>query len=269
MKREGRSRSDFNSKISNNSSFRKKQNAQKKINDGKIRLNKFISNAGICSRREADKFIEAGVVTVNGIGITEMGYRVNPTDVIKFNNQKLKSETLRYVLLNKPKNYSGRINSGTQTTSVMSLISSACKEQIFPIDKLNKSETGLLIFTNDTALAKKLGNRNQKIKSIYQITLDKNLNQIDLEKIRDDGVFINGKTNTFDSISYIQNKEKNQLGVEHSRGGTKYVKDVFEKVKYSTTKLDRVFFGGLTKKNLPRKHYRHLSQDEINILKRL
>jgi len=268
MKREEKAKNDFKSKTSNQSSFRKKQNAQKNITAGKLRLNKFISNTGICSRREADKFIKAGVVTVNGIGITQMGYRVSPTDVVKFNNQKLKSENLRYVLLNKPKNYSGRIDSGTQTISVMSLISSACKERIYPIDKLNKLETGLLIFTNDTTLAKKLGRKNQIVKSIYQITLNKNLSQIDLEKIRE-GVFVNGKTNTFDSISYIQNKGKNEIGIEHNRGGTKYVKEIFKKLNYSTIKLDRVFFGGLTKKNLPRKHYRHLSQNEINLLKRL
>ena len=157
MKREDKSRANLNPKTINKSSFRKKQDVKKKIDDGKIRLNKFISNTGICSRREADKFIEAGVVTVNGIGVTEMGYRVSTNDVVKFNNQKLKSEALRYVLLNKPKNYSGRIDSGTQTTSVMSLVSSACKEQIYPIDKLHKAETGLLIFTNDTTLAKKIG----------------------------------------------------------------------------------------------------------------
>ncbi len=268
MKRKGKSKNNFSHKNSNVPSFRKTKNAQKKTDDRKIRLNKFISNIGVCSRREADKFIEAGVVTVNGIGITEMGYKVSPTDVVKFNGQQLKSETLRYVLLNKPKNYSGRIDSGTQTTSVMSLISSSCKERIYPIDKLNKSETGLLLFTNDTTLAKKLGSRNQVIKSIYQITLNKNLSQTDLEKIRE-GVFINGKKNTFDSISYIQNKPKNEIGIEHSRGGVKYLKNLFEKLNYRTTKLDRVFFGGLTKKNLPRKHYRNLSENEINILKRL
>lgn len=250
------------------SPFKKKQNSYTKIADGKIRLNKFIANAGICSRREADKFIEAGVVTVNGIGITEMGYKVSDSDVVKFNTQKIKSETLRYVLLNKPKNYSGRIHSGTQTTSVMSLISSACKETIFPIDKLKKTETGLLIFTNDNDLAKKLTNKSKLIKSIYQITLNKDLTQKDLEKIRT-GVLINGKKNTFDSISYIKNKAKNEIGIEHSRGGVKYLKEIFEKANYNITKLDRVFFGGLTKKNLPRKHYRHLSKDEINILKRL
>ncbi|MDC1069408.1 S4 domain-containing protein, partial [Flavobacteriales bacterium] len=156
MKREGKSYNGYQKKSSKKISFRKKQNNLRKNEDGKIRLNKFIANSGICSRREADQFIEAGVITVNGIGITEMGYRISPTDVVKFNNQKIKTDTLRYFLLNKPKNYSGRIESGTQTSSVMSLISSACKERIYPIDKLNKSETGLLLFTNDTELAKKI-----------------------------------------------------------------------------------------------------------------
>ena len=233
-----------------------------------MRLNKFIANTGICSRREADKFIEAGVVSVNGIGITEMGYRISPSDTVKFNGQTLRSENLRYVLLNTPKNYSGRINSGSQTISVMNLISTACKERIYPIDKLNKSETGLLIFTNDTALVKKLASRNQIIKSIYQITLDKNLTQIDFKKIKA-GLFMHGKLHTVNSISYIKNKEKNTIGVEHNKGGIKYIKDIFEKHNYKILTLDRVFFGGLTKKNLPRKHYRHLSEDEINLLKRL
>jgi len=265
-KREGKSKGK--TKIKSSPSAFIKKSIYTEIPDVSIRLNKFIANAGICSRREADKFIEAGVVTVNGIGITEMGYKVSSIDIIKFNGQKINSETPRYVLLNKPKNYSGRIHSRTQTTTVMSLISSACKEKIYPIDKLNKHETGLLIFTNDTVLAKKLNNRNKSIKSIYQITLDKNLTQIDLEKIRT-GLFNNGKKNTFDSISYIKNKAKNELGIEHSKGGIKYLKEIFEKLNYNIIKLDRVFFGGLTKKNLPRKHYRHLSKDEITILKRL
>ena len=268
MKRSHNIHPKFNNKNHDQSSKRKKQNFQEKKTDIKVRLNKFISNAGICSRREADKFIQAGVVSVNGIGITEMGYRVNPTDVIKFNNQTLKTETLRYVLLNKPKNYSGRIDSSDKTASVISLISSACKEQIYPIDKLTKLETGLLIFTNDTVLTKKLASKKQLIKSIYHITLDKKLAQNDLEKIRS-GVFINGKQNTLNSISYVKNKDKNEIGIEHNKGGTKYIKEIFKLLNYRITKLDRVFFGGLTKKNLPRKHYRNLTEAEINILKRL
>jgi 23S rRNA pseudouridine2605 synthase len=268
MKREGKKRRENQPKNSKKSSFRKKQNEKRKEDDGKMRLNKFIANAGICSRREADKFIEAGVVTVNGKGVTEMGFRVSPIDEVKFNGQRLKSDTPRYVLLNKPKNYSGRVESGTQTTSVMSLVAPACKERVVPIDKLNKNDTGLLLFTNDTSLAKKLTNRSQPIKSIYQLTLDKSLSQTDLENIRE-GVFMNGRTHTFDSISYIKNKDKKEIGIEHSRGGIKYLKGIFEKLNYRITRLDRVFFGGLTKKDLPRKHYRHLTQDELNILKRL
>ena len=268
MKRERNTKRAFSNKPSKRSTFRKRQNEKKRTDDGKMRLNKFIANSGICSRREADKFIEAGVVSINGVGVTKMGIRVSPTDIVKFNGQKLKSDTPRYVLLNKPKNYSGRIDSGTNTTSVMNLVVPACKERIHPVDKLTKLETGLLLFTNDTDLSKKLCSSKQKIKSIYQITLDKSLSQTDLEKIKY-GVFINGKTHTLDSISYIQNKDKNEIGIEHSRGGTKYVKNIFENLNYRVTKLDRVFFGGLTKKDLPRKHYRHLTQDEINILKRL
>jgi 23S rRNA pseudouridine2605 synthase len=148
------------------------------------------------------------------------------------------------------------------------LIKPACKEIIFPVDKLNKTETGLLIFTNDTDLAKKLGGFKKNIKEIYQITLDKNLSQIHLENIRE-GVFLNGRIIKLDLISYINGKDKNEIGIENSNGGIKLVKQIFEKLNYRIIKLDRVFLGGLTKKDLPRKHYRHLTQDEINILRRL
>ena len=161
-----------------------------------------------------------------------------------------------------------RINAKMQKNSVISLVLSSYKEKIYPIDNLNTTETGLLLFTNDDALAKKIRNRNQKIQSIYQVTLDKKLSQIDLEKIKN-GISFNGKKYTFDSISYIKQKEKNDIGIEHSKGGIKYIKDVFKKLNYCIQKLDRVAIGGLTKKNLPRKHYRNLSKQEINILKRL
>ena len=268
MKREGKSKRDFNKLSNRQHSFRTRQNAKKQGSENMIRLNKFIANAGICSRREADKFIEAGVVTVNGIGVTEMGYKVIPTDIVKFNGQKLNSDTPRYILLNKPKNYSGRVDSASKTTSVMQLIQKACKERIYPIDKLNKMETGLLLFTNDTDLAKKITSIRQKIKAIYQLTLDKNLSQPHLENIRE-GIFINGRKVLLDSIAYLNGKDKNELGVENSIGGIKLIKQLFEKKGYKIIKLDRVFLGGLTKKYLPRKHYRHLSNEEINILKRL
>jgi 23S rRNA pseudouridine2605 synthase len=150
----------------------------------------------------------------------------------------------------------------------MQLIKQACKERVYPVDKLNKTETGLLLFTNDTDLAKKLGASKKNIKEIYQITLDKNLSQVHLENIRE-GIFMNGRTINLDSISYINGKDKNEIGIENSNGGIKLVKQLFEKINYKIIKLDRVFLGGLTKKDLPRKHYRHLTQDEINILRRL
>lgn len=245
----------------------KKENTGQTENK-KIRLNKFLANAGICSRREADKYIEAGVVTVNGIGIVKMGYKVSPSDIIKFNDQKINCDSLRYVLLNKPKNYSGRGDNSKKTPSVLTLINSACKERIFPIERLNKAETGLLLFTNDNDLAKKLTNKKKKIKSIYQITLKQKLTQSDLEKIRA-GIFIHNKKCAVDSISYIQKKDKNEVGVESHQVGLKYIKEIFETLNYRITSIDRVFFGGLTKKNLPRKHYRHLNQKEIAILQRL
>lgn len=260
-------KNNFMPEITKKSSSIKQKNTRGKTNEKKIRLNKFISNSGICSRREADKFIQAGIVTVNNVSITKMGFRISNTDVVKFNGQKIKSEKLTYVLLNKPKNYSTRINS-PKKLSVMNLISTASKEKIYPVDKLQKSETGLLLFTNDDNLAKKFQSKTKKIKSIYQIKLDKNLRQTDVVKIKN-GIFINGEKNTFDSISYIQNKQKNEVGIENNKGGPKHLKEIFEKLNYKIVKLDRVFFGGLTKKNLPRKHYRHLTEDEINILKRL
>ena len=216
MKKYKKSKPNFNQRPKVKSQAIKRENYKKDNDIQKIRLNKLIANTGICSRREADKFIAAGVITVNGLGITELGYKVNSSDIVKFNGQKLKSENLKYVLLNKPKNYSGRINSGTKTTSVMNLISSACKEKVFPVDKLNKLETGLLIFTNDSALAKKIRNKNQKIKSIYQITLDKHLNQEDLLKIRE-GVFIDKKKNNLNSISYIKNRPLFGYGIGNWR----------------------------------------------------
>ena len=266
MKREGKSKRDSNKY--KKTGLRKSQNAKNISSKNTIRLNKFIANSGVCSRREADKFIEAGVVTVNGIGITKMGYKVTPLDIIKFNGQKLNTDKPRYILLNKPKNYSGRVESNSKTTSVMQLIQRACKERIYPIDKLNKMETGLLLFTNDTNLAKKITNSKKRIKAIYQLTLDKNLSQTHLENIRE-GIFLNKKKVSLDSISYLNGKDKNELGVENSIGGIKLIKQLFEKIGYKIIKLDRVFLGGLTKRDLPRKHYRHLSDEEINILKRL
>jgi len=250
------------------STFRKRQNAKKQSADGLTRLNKYIANAGICSRREADIFIEAGVVKVNGKVITQMGFKISATDVVKFNDSKIKTETLRYLLLNKPKNYSGRMETAPNKKDVFGLIKGACKESVLPTSRLGKNATGLLLFTNDNELAKKLTNPKKRIKEIYHLFLDKNLKSADLKMIQD-GVIISGKKVVPNSISYIENKEKNEIGLELSFGGIKMANQIFETLGYKVSSLDRVFFAGLSKKELPRKKYRFLSEDEVNLLKRL
>tara|TARA_B100000749_G_scaffold246484_1_gene209405 strand:+ start:103 stop:873 length:771 start_codon:yes stop_codon:yes gene_type:complete len=250
------------------STFRKRQNEKKKSEDGLMRLNKYIARAGICSRREADKFIEAGVVKVNGKVITQMGYKLQLADEVKFNDARIKSETTRYLLLNKPKNYSGRIDDTTKKRTVQQLITGACKEIITPIGRLGKNSTGLLLFTNDIDLIKKLTNPQKRIKEIYHLILDENLKSIDLKKLQD-GITIGGKRAAIDMVSYISGKDKNEIGLEISMGGIKMVNLIFEQIGYKVQRIDRVFFAGLSKKDLPRKRYRFLSAEEVGLLKRL
>ncbi len=250
------------------STFRKRQNEKKKSEDGLMRLNRYIAKAGICSRREADKFIEAGVVKVNGKVITQMGYKLQPADEVKFNDARIKSEPTRYLLLNKPKNYSGRMDDSTKKRTVRELIVGACKEIIMPIGRLGKNSTGLLLFTNDDQLTKKLSNPQKRIKEIYHLELDKKLKSIDLKKLQD-GVSIHGKKAPIDSASYISGKDKNEIGLEISMGGIKMVNLIFEQIGYKVQRIDRVFYAGLSKKDLPRKRHRFLSNEEINLLKRI
>lgn len=232
--------------------------------ENSIRLNKFIANSGICSRREADKFIEAGVITVNGKKVS-LGYRVTITDIVKFNDQKILREKSIYILLNKPKKLA--IDAiRREKNSAMRLISSVCKEKVFPVDKLNQSESGLLIFTNDQVLAKKITNKNQKIKSVYQVTLNKEISNEDVLNLKK-GIDINGKKYRLTSISFLS--KRYELGVEQNQGGIKILKLLFKKLNYDIISLDRVLLAGVTKKKLPRNKFRYLTQEEINILKRL
>ena len=195
--------------------------------ENSIRLNKFIANSGICSRREADKFIEAGIITVNGKKAA-IGSKIKKTDIIKFNDQKIVSEKLTYILLNKPKKLA--LNTERRTKqSAMTLISSVCKEKVFPIDKLNQSESGLIIFTNDHILSKKITNKNQKIKSIYQVTLNKEISAEDVLNLKK-GIDINGKKYKLTSISFL--KKRYELGIEQSQGGIKILKLIFKKLNY-------------------------------------
>lgn len=249
-------------------SFRKKQKAKKSSQEGLVRLNKFIANAGICSRREADTFIEAGVVKVNGKVITKMGHKVTPTDEVRFNDSRLKSQTARYILLNKPKNFSGRMENSPKKKDVFQLIKGVCKESIFPTCRLGKNATGLLLFTNDNLMVKKLNNPKKRVKEIFHLKLDKKLLVSDLNKIQK-GITIDSKKVIPNSISYIENKDKNEVGIEINSGGVKGVNKIFEQLGYKIAWIDRVFYAGLTKKDLPRKKHRFLTKDEINLLKRI
>ena len=232
-----------------------------------IRLNKYISNSGICSRREADKFIEAGIVSVNGKVITQMGFKVNRNDIIKFNGSIIKNQKLKYLLLNKPKNYTSSFKDAYKKNSVISLIKGKCKENLFSIGKLDKKSTGLLLFSNDNDLNKKLTKKSLRIKSIYQATLKRNLIDVDLKKIKEKnwnelGIKIN-------EISYSNLKDKKEIGLEIIGPTKNVVEKIFDKFNYQTTKVDRVYYAGLTKKNLARKESRFLTEEEVSILKRL
>jgi 23S rRNA pseudouridine2605 synthase len=251
------------------SNFRSKNptkvKSSEKIQTSGIRLNKYISNSGVCSRREADVFIKAGSVTVNGKLITEMGYKVQPGDVVRFEGAPVNPEPKRYVLLNKPKNFITTMDDDRGRKTVMDLIGNATKERIYPVGRLDRNTTGLLLFTNDGELAKKLTHPKHNIQKIYHAVLDKKLAMKDLNQIAEGFMLENFKI-TVDEISYIQNKPKTEVGVRIHSGRNRIVRRIFEHFNYTVTKLDRVIFAGLTKKDLPRGHWRHLTKQEINTL---
>lgn len=231
-----------------------------------IRLNKYIANSGICSRREADKYIKSGSATVNGKIITEMGFKVKIDDEVRFDGALISPETKRYVLLNKPKNFITTMDDERGRKTVMELVKNASKERIYPVGRLDRSTTGLLLFTNDGELAKKLTHPKYQVKKLYQVTLDKKLSMSDLQKI-DNNFVLDEKMVFVDKISYIENKPKNEIGIEIHSGRNRIVRRIFEHFGYKVSKLDRVLFAGLDKKNLSRGVWRYLNQQEINNLK--
>lgn len=236
-------------------------------NDG-IRLNKYIANAGICSRREADVFINAGSAMVNGKIVTEMGYKVQPTDEVKFDGSLINPEKKRYVLLNKPKNFITTMDDDRGRKTVMELIANASKERIYPVGRLDRNTTGLLLFTNDGEMAKKLTHPKSGIQKLYHASLDKKLTMADLQKIAE-GFMMEDRRVLVDEISYIHNEPKTEIGVKIHSGRNRIVRKIFEHFNYNVVKLDRVLFAGLTKKDLPRGHWRHLTEMEVNTLKML
>ena len=241
----------------------KKSNNQsvRKPNDG-IRLNKFISNSGICSRREADTYIEHGSVTVNGKLVTEMGYRVKSGDEVRFDGSLISPEKKRYVLLNKPKNYITTMDDDRGRKTVMDLVQNATGERIYPVGRLDRMTTGLLLFTNDGDLAKKLTHPKHHIRKLYHASLDRKLDLKDLERLRGD-VIIEGRKVFIDAVSYVEGQNRTEVGIEIHSGRNRIVRKIFEHVGYKVTKLDRVIFAELTKKNLPRGRWRELTKQEI------
>jgi 23S rRNA pseudouridine2605 synthase len=237
--------------------------------DGSIRLNKYIANAGICSRREADKLITSGAVSVNGVFITELGTKVQPSDTIQFGGQTLRSEKFRYILLNKPKDFISTLEDPEDRKTVMNLIRDACKERVYPVGRLDRNTTGLLLFTNDGEMAKKLTHPRYNVKKIYHIELDKKLAKADMEKILE-GFELDDGFIKVDQIEYVgDGADKKVIGVEIHSGRNRIVRRIFEHLEYKVKKLDRTVFASLTKLNLPRGKWRFLSEEEVNILRRI
>ncbi len=229
---------------------------------GLIRLNKYISNSGVCSRREADTYIAAGNVTVNGQTITEMGYQVRPTDEVRFDGRLLQAEKKEYILLNKPKNFITTTRDEQGRRTVMELISGATRARLVPVGRLDRNTTGLLLFTNDGELAKKLTHPRHGVRKIYHVELNRTLKAADLQKIRE-GIELEDGPVTADEVSYIDGASKREVGIEIHSGRNRIVRRIFEHLGYEVVKLDRVVFAGLTKKDLPRGHWRPLTKQEI------
>ena len=231
-----------------------------------LRLNKFLANAGVCSRREADEYIQAGNVKVNGEVVTELGTKVTRKDTILFNDQPICLERKIYVLLNKPKDTVTTSDDPQGRQTVMDLVRNASQERIYPVGRLDRNTTGVLLLTNDGDLASKLTHPKFVKKKIYHVWLDKDVNPEDLAKISA-GIELEDGPIHADAIAYANEKDKNQIGIEIHSGKNRIVRRIFEFLGYRVTKLDRVYFAGLTKKNLPRGRWRHLTQQEVNMLK--
>lgn len=227
-----------------------------------MRLNRYVANSGVCSRRDADIYIAAGNITVNGKPVTEMGYKVKLTDEVKFDGRLLNPEKKEYVLLNKPKEFvtSAKDEHGRRTVS--SLITHASKSKLLPIGKMDKATTGLLLFTNDGEMTKRLAKPRNGLRQIYHVELNKNLRGEDLQKIKD-GIQIDESVVRVDNVSFIDNAPKREVGIELKSTRNKIVQRIFEELEYEVVKLDRVVYAGLTKKDLPRGHWRYLTEQEV------
>ena len=235
----------------------------KSAEDG-VRLNKFIANSGICSRREADEYITAGVVSVNDVIVTELGTKVLPTDVVKFNGERIKGEEKVYIVMNKPKDFVTTVSDPHAEKTVVSLVSGQCKERVYPVGRLDKATTGVLLLTNDGELADKLTHPSYEKKKIYHVHLDKNFKQTDFSQLLS-GITLEDGFIQADAISFVD-EDKAQVGVEIHSGRNRIIRRMFEHLGYKVKKLDRVYFAGLTKKNLRRGQWRFLTSQEVAML---
>ena len=231
-----------------------------------IRLNKYLANAGICSRREADEFITAGVVSVNGVVVTELGTKVHRNDEVKFHDQPVNIERKVYILLNKPKDCVTTSDDPQERKTVMDFVKNACKERIYPVGRLDRNTTGVLLLTNDGEMASKLTHPKYLKKKIYHVYCDKNVTKADLDQIVQGITLEDGEIHA-DAISYASDTDKSQVGIEIHSGKNRIVRRIFEHLGYKVIKLDRVYFAGLTKKGLRRGDWRFLTENEVNMLR--
>ncbi|NNE32666.1 MAG: rRNA pseudouridine synthase [Winogradskyella sp.] len=250
-----------------NAPYKKKAQPKATSNPDEIRLNKYIANSGMCSRREADENIAIGLVSVNGKVVTEMGYKVKRTDDVRFDGQRITPEAKVYVLLNKPKGFATTTAEGKGRT-VMDLVANATNANIKPIGRLGRNSLGLLLFTNDDKVVQKFTNSKNGVVRLFQVELDKNLKFEDLKKIQE-GFKVDGKLVSVEEISYIQGESKNQVGIKIKNTGNTILRTIFDTLNYNLVKIDCVAIGHLTKKDIPRGHWKHLTEQEINTLKML
>ncbi len=240
----------------------------KKPGDGSVRLNKYIANSGVCSRREADVLISTGAIKVNGVIVTELGTKVMPGDVVVYGKQRLKNEKKVYVLLNKPKDYITTTDDPQKRKTVLNLLRNAFQERLYPVGRLDRNTTGLLMLTNDGEMAKKLSHPSHRIKKLYHVCLNKKIAQTDLQKIAE-GITIGNDKIIPDNIAMVSKDKNNELGIEIHSGQNRVVRRIFEQLGYKVTKLDRVIYAGLTKKDLPRGKWRKLTEKEVGFLSML
>ncbi len=241
-------------------------NSLKTDKEGYIRINKYIANSGLCSRREADEYIQKGYISINGEVVKEVGTKVKLTDEVCYRGKKLDPEKKVYILLNKPKDYVTTVEDPNASRTVMDLIVGACDQRVYPVGRLDRNSTGLLLFTNDGELTTRLTHPSFMKKKIYEVGLDKSVKQEDMNTIRT-GVEIEGEMVAADAIEYVDTNDKSVIGIEIHSGQNRIVRKIFEKLGYRVYKLDRVYFAGLTKKNLPRGKWRFLTPKEVNMLK--